>query len=98
MKTQEEIKRILAERKEEIKEKYGVKSIGIFGSFARHEQKEISDIDIIVEFERPIGLKFVELADYLEQILGIKVDLLTIDAARQKPILWESIKKDLFYV
>jgi len=98
MKTLEEIKRILAEKKEELRERYGVKSIGIFGSFARYEQAEKSDVDIIVEFEKPIGLKFVELADYLEEILGMKVDLLTINAVKQKPTLWESIKEDLVYV
>ncbi len=58
MKTLEEIKRILTEHKDEIWEKYGVIKIGIFGSFARDEQKEVSDVDILVEFEKPIGLKF----------------------------------------
>ena len=92
MKTIQEIQRILKEHKEEIREKYGVVIVGIFGSYARGEQKESSDVDIIVELERPIGLKFYELWDYLENLLGINVDVLTLFALKQKPKLWENIK------
>jgi predicted nucleotidyltransferase len=91
----EELKNILAENKEKIREKYGVRILGIFGSYARGEETEISDIDILVELEKPIGLKFFELWDYLETLLGVKVDLLTTGAVRQKPLLWESIKEEL---
>jgi predicted nucleotidyltransferase len=69
MKTIQEIQRILKEHKEEIREKYGIVIVGVFGSYARGEQKESSDVDIIVELERPIGLKFYELWDYLENLL-----------------------------
>lgn len=92
MKTIQEIQRILKEHNEEIREKYGIVIVGVFGSYARGEQKESSDVDIIVELERPIGLKFYELWDYLENLLGIKVDVLTLFALKQKPILWENIK------
>jgi len=98
MKGLEKIKNILAEHKETIRERYGVRILGIFGSYARGEDTEISDIDILVEIERPIGLKFFELWDYLEELLGVKVDLLTTGAIKQKPLLWESIKEDLVYV
>jgi predicted nucleotidyltransferase len=98
MKTIEEIKRILKEHKEEIREKYGVVIVGVFGSYARGEQRETSDVDIIVELERPIGLKFYELWDYLENILGIKVDVLTLSTLKQKSLLWENIKEDIVYV
>jgi predicted nucleotidyltransferase len=54
MKTIEEIKRIIKRHKAEIREKYGVIIIGIFGSYTRGEQRETSDVDIIVELERPI--------------------------------------------
>jgi uncharacterized protein len=56
---------------------YGVRRIGIFGSFARGTANELSDVDMVVEFQEPIGLKFVEMVDYLEQLLGRKVDVLT---------------------
>ena len=98
MKTLEEIKKELVKHKEEIRKKYGVRILGIFGSYARGEQKEVSDIDILVEIESPIGLKFFELWDDLEAILGVKIDLLTVKAVKQKPLLWESIKEDLVYV
>ena len=95
MKTIEEIKRILMEHKSEIREKYGVVIVGVFGSYARGEQKETSDVDIIVELERPIGLRFFELYDYLENILGTKVDVLTLSALKQKPLLWEKVKENI---
>jgi predicted nucleotidyltransferase len=98
MKTIDEIKRILSECKEEIMQKYGVRIIGIFGSYARNEQKKTSDIHILVELERPIGLKFFELWDEIENLLGMKVDILTANAVKQKKMLWESIKEDLTYV
>jgi len=95
MKTLEEIKRILAEHKSEIREKYGIVIVGIFGSYARGEQKETSDIDIIVELDRPIGLDFYEFWDYIENLFGTKVDVLTLSALKQKTLLWENVKEDI---
>lgn len=62
---------------------YGVKRIGLFGSYARGEPTEASDIDLIVEFERPIGFRFVELAEYLEKVLGREVDWVTKHAVER---------------
>jgi len=73
MRTLEEIKRVLRERKEEIRKRYGVVIIGIFGSYARGEQSQLSDVDILVEVERPIGLKLFELWDEIEKTLGVDV-------------------------
>lgn len=98
MKSLEEIKEILQKHKDEIRERYKVEIIGIFGSYARGEQKETSDVDILVEPVEPVGLKFFELWDYIEDILGIKVDLLTLYSLQQKSLLWESVKEDLIYV
>ena len=56
---------------------YGVKRIGLFGSYAKGTPTKASDVDILVEFEKPIGLKFVEFAEYIERILGSKTDILT---------------------
>jgi len=61
MKRLEGIKKELIKHKEEIRKKYGVRILGIFGSYARGEQKKVSDIDILVKIESPIGLKFFEL-------------------------------------
>ena len=57
---------------------YHLKRIGIFGSYARGNYTENSDIDILAEFEHPIGLKFIEFTEYLEQILGKRIDVLTV--------------------
>jgi predicted nucleotidyltransferase len=54
-----------------------VSKIGLFGSYAKGRPDETSDIDLLLEFERPIGLRFIELVDYLENLLGRKVDVLT---------------------
>jgi predicted nucleotidyltransferase len=93
-----EVKEILLKHKMEFSKKYGIKEIGIFGSFARGEEKEISDIDVYIEFEKPIGWEFVDLCEELEILLGTKVDVLTKNAVLRKPLLWESIKEDLIYV
>ncbi len=100
MKTLEEIKTTLTKHKEKLKQNYKVKKIGIFGSYARGEQKEDSDVDLVVEFEKPIGLKFIELSDYIEKALGKKVDILTpagIQSIRIKKVA-EDIKKSIVYV
>jgi len=79
----EEIKRIIQQHKKEMKEKYGVKEIGIFGSLVRGEMKEESDVDILVEFEKPIGFfKFLELEEYLSNLIGRKVDLVSKKALK----------------
>jgi len=83
MKSLEEVKRIINIYRKELEEKFKVKSIAIFGSYARGEQTPQSDIDIIVEFKEPVGMLFIHLADFLEEILGIKVDLLTPEAIKK---------------
>ena len=84
MKTLEEIKKILAEHKEEIRKKYGVIILGLFGSYVRNEQSETSDVDILVEIEKPIGLEYFELWDYLEKLLGCEVDLVRAKLLRNE--------------
>ncbi len=70
--------KVLREHKRELREKFGVKEIRIFGSYVRGDQKERSDIDLIVDFEDiPDLLEFIGLERRLEEILGVKVDLLT---------------------
>ncbi len=75
MRSAGEIREVLRKCLPEIREKYGVTSIGIFGSYALGEASPASDIDIIVEFDRPNGWELVDLADYLESCLHHKVDL-----------------------
>ena len=96
MVTLEEIKMIIKQHKRELTEIYKVKKLGIFGSYAREEQTPESDIDIMVEFREPVGLLFIHLADYLEEILGTRVDLLTPGAI--KPNRRRYTMEELIYV
>ncbi|WP_297556163.1 nucleotidyltransferase family protein [Thermococcus sp.] len=93
-----EIDAILRKHKEELRERFGVRSIAIFGSYARGEETELSDVDILVEFEGPIGWEIIDLRDYLEELLGLPVDLITKNAVMSRKELWEHIKEDLVYV
>lgn len=96
MKTIDEIKKLLQQNKLYFITKYNLKSMALFGSVVRNEVTEKSDVDILVEFSKPIGLEFVLLADELEGILGVKVDLVTPNSL--KPKMFELIKRDLQYV
>jgi len=92
----ERITNILKEHKEELKEKYGVKEIGIFGSYVRGEYKEKSDLDILVEFEEDakIGLlRFVNMENRLSELIGVKVDL--VEKSTLKPRIGRHILKEV---
>ncbi|MHA2620991.1 MAG: nucleotidyltransferase family protein [bacterium JZ-2024 1] len=83
MKTLKEIKKILSSHKTELQEKYKIKEMRIFGSYVHNEQKKKSDIDILVDFyEVPDLLKFIEIERQLEELLGVKVDLVPKPALR----------------
>ena len=70
--------RILRQHLPELKEKYSVSYLGVFGSYVRGEQTGDSDLDILVEFDKTPGLlKYIELEYYLSDLLGLKVDLVT---------------------
>jgi len=97
MKRLEEIQEILRQKKPILRERFKVKEIGIFGSFVRGEEKDTSDLDILVELERPVGLiKFVGLQNYLSDELGEKVDLVTKSAL--KPRIKKNILSEVVYI
>lgn len=92
----ERIISILKEHKAELKQKYGVREIGIFGSYVRSKYKEKSDLDILVEFEEDakIGLlKFVNLENYLSDLIGVKVDL--VEKSALKPRIGKNILREV---
>ena len=96
MKRKEGILDILKQELPFLKEKFNVKSIGLFGSYIRDEQTKTSDIDLLVEFDAPVGFfKFIELEDYLSDKLGVKIDLVTPDAL--KPIIKPHIIGEAVY-
>jgi len=98
MKNLAQIQRILREQKAFLRERFGVRRLAVFGSYARGEATPVSDVDILVGLERPIGWEVVDLHDYLEAVLGVRVDLVTEGALRRKPALWEEVQGDLIYV
>lgn len=87
---------ILSSHREELRERYNVKGIGIFGSVARGESKRRSDVDVLVEYEiTPDLLEFIGLGMYLESLLSRKVDLVRREAIR--PELRENILAEVRY-
>jgi predicted nucleotidyltransferase len=98
--TQEAIIHCLRQQLDYLREEFHVKSIGLFGSFATKTATATSDVDLVIEFEQPIGLRFIDLCDYLEVCLGKKVDVLTlagIATIRNRSVA-ESITRSLVYV
>ncbi len=98
--TREKIIQKLRDKYSHLSSQFGIKRIGIFGSYAIGAQNTGSDIDIIVEFEKPIGLKFVEFSEYLESLLEKKTDILTVAGVEgiRNPRIAQKIKETIIYV
>ncbi|MCH7613917.1 MAG: nucleotidyltransferase family protein [Candidatus Marinimicrobia bacterium] len=96
MKSLQEIKSTLKQNKNHLFSEYPIKSIAIFGSYARKQQNNESDLDLIVEFNGKIGIRFIDLADEIENIVGFKVDLISRKGIRDK--YYQSILSDIIYV
>jgi predicted nucleotidyltransferase len=96
MRSLTEIQNTLESNKIRLTEKYGLSLIAIFGSYGRGQQTEKSDIDILVDFNRPIGIEFIDLANELEKLLKAKVDLVSKNGIR--PQYLKQIEQDLSYV
>ncbi|MHC1600664.1 MAG: nucleotidyltransferase family protein [Candidatus Methanospirareceae archaeon] len=96
MKTIDEVREIITDRKRDLKDHFKVKEIGVFGSYVRGQQKEKSDIDLLVEFERPVSLLgLVSLENHLSDLLRIKVDL--VPKGDIRPELKEGIIREVIY-
>lgn len=97
MKKISEIKKILAEHKPELIEKFKVKEIGIFGSYLQGKEKPTSDLDILVTFSEPVSLlDVVKLENFLTSLIGIKTDVVPKEDIR--PELKKEIVKQAIYV
>jgi len=97
MKTLHEIRKVIAEHKEALKKSFSVKDIGIFGSYVRGEEQHKSDIDILVDFEEPVGFfEFMDLQEFLEKILSSKVDIVSRKAL--KPHIGQRILEEVLYL
>jgi len=98
--TKEKIIKLLQENRSFFDAMYGVKKTGVFGSYAKGQPDENSDIDVFVEFEHPIGFRFIEFSEYLEDLLGRKVDVVTpagVQAIRIARIA-KDIEESIVYV
>lgn len=81
----DEALRILREHRDELRRMYGVKALSMFGSLARNEATATSDVDLLVEFDRPVGLfGLFKLQDHLEKLLGCPVDVGTPDSLKPR--------------
>lgn len=96
MKTLQEIESTLSKYKQPLFIKYPIRSLVIFGSYARNEQNIESDLDLMVEFNDKIGIRFIDLAEEIESLVGSKVDLVSRNAIKDK--YFQVIKSDLIYV
>lgn len=95
-----EIMRLIREHFVFLSDEYNISRIAIFGSVAKGTMTEDSDLDILVEFKYPIGFKFINFVEYLETLLGKKVDVITRDGLnniRVKEII-RDIERNLIYV
>lgn len=96
MKRRSQILEQLRTLKPFLQKEFPVQRLALFGSWARDEQSEASDVDILVEVDPSIGLRFVALAERLEDSLGEHVDLVSRRAL--KPSLWKQIEPELIDV
>ena len=96
MTTIENIKTLLQKLKPELAKKYYVSSIGLFGSVVRDDFSAKSDIDIIVDFSRPVGIEFIDLADFLESKMKRKIDLVSKKGIKKN--YYRQIEREIVYV
>ena len=96
MKSTQEIIQILERAKPELAREFGVTRLAVFGSYSRGEQHAGSDVDILVEVAPSIGLRFVDLAERIEALLGVRSEVISRRAI--PPRHWALIEKDLLDV
>ena len=97
MKKKDKIKKVLAQHKQELNDKFKVKRLGLFGSYIRNEQGKNSDVDVLVDFkETPSLFEFIRLENYLSGLLGAKADLVMRSAL--KPAIGKRILSEVIYL
>lgn len=91
-----EIMTVLNKHRDQLFSAYPIKSMAIFGSYARQENTDESDLDVLVEFNDRIGIRFIDLAEEIEDIVGLKVDLVSRNGIKEGYL--KAINPELFYV
>lgn len=95
--TREDVLATLRKHKAELGKKYPLASLALFGSFARNEQTDKSDVDLMVELKEPMGWDFIDLLEDIEKLFPEKkVDLISKNGIQ--PAKWKYFNKDLIYV
>jgi len=95
-KTREEILNLLVQNKLELENRFKVRRLALFGSYARGDQRPDSDVDILVDIDPSIGLEFVTLAEQIEQLLGLSIELVSLRAIKPNKLAY--IEQELIYV
>ncbi len=96
MKSREEVLEILRRAAPDLAREFGVRRVALFGSYARGDATEESDVDVLVEVDPSLGLRFVDLADRIETLLGVRADVVSRRALRAAD--WAAIEKELLDV
>ena len=96
MKSLEEVQELLSENLNTLKRRYKIKRLGVFGEYARGEQDDNSEVDILIEFDKGIGLEFVDLEEQLEKILGERVHIVPKSGVQRKYL--KAIRQDIVYI
>jgi predicted nucleotidyltransferase len=96
MKTREDILKLLAREMPQLAKRYPIHTLALFGSYARGDHGATSDVDLVVDIEPSVGLEFVTLAEELEALLGLRVDLVSRRAIT--PRHWKVVEPELIYV
>jgi len=91
-----DIRTALSKHRSRLFQEYPIKTLAIFGSYSREESTDDSDLDILVEFNGKIGIRFIDLADEIEEIVGLKVDLVSRNGIKVGYL--KAINPDLIYV
>jgi len=98
--TKDKVLEILKANLQQLNVEFGVRRIGLFGSYAKGTNTTDSDVDLLVEFERPIGLRFMEFSERIENLIGSRVDILTPAGIKsiRNHLISTNIKGSLTYV
>jgi predicted nucleotidyltransferase len=96
MKSRQEILDILRSARPELEREFGVRRLALFGSRARDDAEEASDVDVLVEVDPELGLRFVDLAERIEELVGLPTDVVSRRAI--SPRHWAEIQDDLLDV
>ena len=88
--------KLLSQNKGQLENRFKVRRMALFGSYARGDQKPESDVDILVDIDPSVGLEFVTLAEQIEQLLGLPVELVSRRSIKPKKLKY--IERDLIYV